>query len=763
MANTAKLAAALFVFLASAVASAEQRPMREKDLWQFTWVGDPQVSPDGAQAVFARIVVDQKRLGYETSLWVVGTRGGSAPRRLTSGTHDGQPRWSPDGRSIAFVRSLEKDGKPQEPQLFVLSMTGGEPQQITDLPKGASDPRWSPDGRRIAFHSSTNADDLRKKAKGEKSQPAQTTPSVPQAAPPSEPGKPTPESESTKPAGQEGREPLPTDEVEHESDVKVITRGVYRANGQGYLDFAHPAHLWVISAPAGSDDKPQPLQVTSGKFDEDDFFWSNDGKELVYTTTRSEEPWYEAPHTEIYAVPAAGGQPRLVNAVKLGVEEMAPSPDGKRIAFRAQLNTEPVRSYQQPDLFVLELSLNAQPKNLSADFDNDVGGGIGGDSAPPRAGGGTHPIWTPDGRSLVDVVTIEGRANLMKFPLDGQKPNPVTRGDIAVERFSMGKDGTLVTLVSTPMVIGDLMVLGDRGQLARLTAFNDKLFSQIRLSPPEEIWYRSFDGRKIQAWVQKPPDFNPSKKYPLILNIHGGPHTAYGYVFDHEFQWMAARGYVVLYPNPRGSTSYGQEFGNVIQYKYPGDDFKDLMAGVDELLRRGYVDEHRMGVTGGSGGGVLTNWTVTHTNRFRAAVSQRDISDWAAWWYTDDFWLYRANWFRKPPFEDPKEYAERSALTYVENIHTPIAFILGDADYRTPPGAGGEALFRALKDLKRPTAMVRFPGESHELSRSGQPWHRVERLEAIVGWFDKFMLGEDVPMFRDVARAGEGERRAQNQ
>jgi dipeptidyl aminopeptidase/acylaminoacyl peptidase len=297
----------------------------------------------------------------------------------------------------------------------------------------------------------------------------------------------------------------------------------------------------------------------------------------------------------------------------------------------------------------------------------------------------------------------------------------------------------------------------------RLTGFNDKLFSQLQLSAPEEIWYKSFDGRKIQAWVQKPPNFDKSKKYPLILNIHGGPHAAYGWAFDHEFQWMAARGYVVLYPNPRGSTSYGQEFGNVIQYKYPGDDYKDLMAGVDELIHRGYIDEGKLGVTGGSGGGVLTDWTVTKTNRFRAAVSQRDISDWAAWWYTDDFWLYRPAWFRKAPFQDPKEYSDRSALTYVDKIQTPIAFILGDADWRTPPGAGGESLFRALKTLKRPTAMVRFPGESHELSRSGQPWHRVERLQAILGWFDKYLLGQDVELYRDVARAGEGERRAVSQ
>jgi dipeptidyl aminopeptidase/acylaminoacyl peptidase len=210
---------------------------------------------------------------------------------------------------------------------------------------------------------------------------------------------------------------------------------------------------------------------------------------------------------------------------------------------------------------------------------------------------------------------------------------------------------------------------------------------------------------------------------------------------------MAAKGYVVLYPNPRGSTSYGQEFGNIIQYRYPGDDYRDLMAGVDEVLKQGYVDPKKLAVTGGSGGGVLTNWAVTHTDRFSAAVSQRDISNWASWWYTADFTLFQPNWFKAPPFQDPQDYTNRSAITFVQSIHTPIMFVLGEADYRTPPSSGGEQLFRALKFLKRPTAMVEFPRETHELSRSGEPWHRIERLDHIVGWFDKWLMGVPHPEY----------------
>jgi dipeptidyl aminopeptidase/acylaminoacyl peptidase len=258
------------------------------------------------------------------------------------------------------------------------------------------------------------------------------------------------------------------------------------------------------------------------------------------------------------------------------------------------------------------------------------------------------------------------------------------------------------------------------------------------------IWYKSVDGKRIQAWVQRPPDFQEGKKYPLILNIHGGPHSAYGYTFDHEIQWMAAKGYVVLYPNPRGSTTYGQDFGNIIQYHYPGDDYKDLMAGVDELIARGWVDPEKLGVTGGSGGGLLTNWVIGQTTRFKAAVSQRSIADWSDFWYTADFTLFTPMWFRGAPWEQQDDFKARSPITYIDHVKTPLMLIEGEADYRTPPTSGGEQMFRALKYRKIPTAMVRFPGESHELSRSGVPRHRVERLEHIVAWFDKYVQSKEI-------------------
>jgi dipeptidyl aminopeptidase/acylaminoacyl peptidase len=318
---------------------------------------------------------------------------------------------------------------------------------------------------------------------------------------------------------------------------------------------------------------------------------------------------------------------------------------------------------------------------------------------------------------------------------------PLTSGHQEVMWYTADASGaTIAGVISTQTVIGDLHAIdAATGASTKLTGFNDALFAELTLSEPEEIWYDSFDGRKIQGWILKPPSFDASTTYPLILQIHGGPHAAYGNTFTHEFQWMAAKGYVVFFTNPRGSSNYGQDFGNIIQYRYPGDDAKDILTGVDWLLTKGYVDGTRMGITGGSGGGLLTNWIVTQTTRFKAAVSQRDISDWASFWYTADFSLFTPFWFRKAPFEDPQEFAARSPLTYAARIATPMMFILGDEDWRTPPSAGGEPLFRALKYQRKEAVMVRFPDENHDLSRSGKPWHRVERLQHIVGWFDKYL------------------------
>jgi dipeptidyl aminopeptidase/acylaminoacyl peptidase len=701
------LALTLLFIVAAPYLGAQRRPITELDLFKFKWAADPQISPNGSQVAFVLVNVNEDKDRYETQIFVVPSDGSAAPRPLTSGRNDRAPQWSPNGREIAFVRTPEPvDGKSKPAQIYLISMDGGEARALTDAPKGAGSPAWSPDGRTIAFLS---------------------TPDTTQA-----------KSDSAKKVASDSAS------KKHVSDVRIITRAQYRWNGGGYTDPTAHSHIWTVPASfTASGGLPAVKQITFGEFDEGDLVWSPDGSRLYFTSNRRLEPYYDSKGAELYSVPATGGAIVKVAGIEGQIGAIAPSPDGKRIAFTGVANAKPLRFYDQADLFLMDAAPGSQPRNLTAGYDFDVEGGLSGDQHPPRAGAGGGIVWSRDGRSVVVVTTENGRANLKRFSTTDGRVDSVTTGDQDVVAYSASADGSkVVALISTAVNIGDLFVVdasAPRTAAKRITRVNDELFNALDLSAPDELWYKSFDGRRIQGWILKPPHFDASKKYPLILEIHGGPNAAYGYTFTHEFDWIAAKGYVVLYTNPRGSTSYGQDFGNIIQFHYPGDDYKDLMAGVDEVLKRGYVDSTRMGVTGGSGGGVLTNWTITQTHRFAAAVSQRSIADWSGFWYSADFTLFDPTWFRAAPWEDPKGFAEVSPITYVANVTTPLMLIEGEADMRTPPALGGEQMFRALKYLRKPTVMVRFPDETHELSRSGKPWHRVERLRHIVGWFDKYL------------------------
>ncbi len=682
-----------------ALQAAERRLIKADDIYAFHWLADPQISPDGLQIAYTYVSVNSKHDNYETSLWIVPSAGGAA-RQITAGPHDSTPRWAPDGKRIAFVRATEQEGKPEPGQIFVLPMDGGEARHLTEGGKGASAPVWSPDGRAIAFASSTNPADPEKKD-------------------------------------------------DQKSDVRIISRAVYRFNGAGYTDVQHPVHIWTIAVPDIVATPQKAVQLTAGRFSESGATWSGDGSKIYFISERELEPYYKTPTEELYAVAAKGGEPQRVLQIDGSVHGVTLDPSGSRATFVAAENGHPIRSHSQPDLWVAVLEPGSKPKNLTTDFDYEIGSGVGGDQSPPRGGSQSKPFWSRDGRFVYVVAAQEGRANIERVDAETGKVEPLTSGDHDIYSYSATPDGSHVALaITTPTNIGDLYVLDTASRkMRRLTNINEKLFSEIKLTEPETLWYTSFDGKRIEAWAQRPPDWDASKKYPMILNIHGGPHSAYGYTFDHEFQWMAAKGYIVLYPNPRGSTSYGQDFANIIQFHYPGDDFNDLMAGVDDLIKRGWVDPDRMGVTGGSGGGVLTNWTVGHTDRFKAAVSQRSIADWSGFWYVADFSLFQPTWFRGAPWEQEADFKARSPITYVDKMKTPLMLIEGEADMRTPSGSGGEQMFRAMKYKHVPTVMIQFPGETHELSRSGKPKHRVERLEHIVAWFDKYVDGQDIKTY----------------
>jgi dipeptidyl aminopeptidase/acylaminoacyl peptidase len=693
--------ASLAGLVISVPAAAQGRPITEQDLLAFHWIADPQMSPDGSQIAYTVVGVNDKDNRYETAVWMISTDAHGTPRRLTAGPRDVAPRWSPDGRTLAFMRAADDTSGPQ---LYTLPLTGGEPRKLTDLPKGAGPAVWSPDGHTIAFTSTTL--------------PRDTAAAVRDSA-----------------------------AKKLVSDVRVITRAEYRSNDRGWLDPVRHNHIWRVDVTPDREGPTPAQQLTFGRYDEEGLEWSRDGTRIIFVSDRVDEPYYANPDADVYAVPASGGEITKIADIDGPMRGVVPSPDGQDLAFSGWINPAHRQSYTPSALFVFRHGAAVQ---ITHGGDADVGSALTGDQHPPRGGSGSSPlIWGADGHSVVSAMTARGRSNLIRFDLSSSRIDSLTTGDHDVVAYTASADGQRFALtISDGMHVGDLFTL-DAGSrtLTQLTHVNDSLWATLRLSPPERISYRSFDGTMIEAWIYKPPDFNAATKYPLILDIHGGPHAAYGETFFHEGEVMAARGYVVLDPNPRGSTSYGEHFGNVIQYHYPGDDYRDLMIGMDTLLARGYVDPQRLGVAGGSGGGLLTNWIVGHTHRFAAAVSMRSIADWAAWWYTADFTLFTPSWFRLPPFEDPQDYARRSPITYIGQVTTPLMLIEGESDSRTPSGSGGMTMFRALKALHRTTVMVSFPGETHELSRSGKPKHRVERLQHILNWFDKYLQHKPVAVY----------------
>ena len=673
--------------------AAEPRVFNAESLLEWHFVGDPRISPDGKRIAYVHVSVNRDKDAYDRDLWIA--EADSNARQLTSGTHDDEaPRWSPDGTRLAFASN--RSGKRQ---VHVLDMQGGEPWQLTADGEGVGAYAWSPDGKRILFTSSTAL------------------------------------------AGDAGYETDPAKKAaKDEARAKpafVTERLIYRNDGTPGYRSVRRSHIWVVPADRGS--KQPARRITSGDFDAEDPAWSSDGKSIYFSAVRREDAEYAAEDSEIFSVPTEGEPTLTALTQRRGPDEgPLPSPDGKWIAYTGFDLSEPLRSSSVTNLYVMRAD-GSQGRQLAASFDRNIGDSVIVDAAAPRVGG-DRITWSADSRRLLFAAADRGQSHLFEVDLAKGDFAPVTQfaqGD--VREFSVSRKSVVAAVFSSPTQPGEVYSFAlstpARDAWREVSRHAANLAPASGFSPYEEIWYDSFDGRRIQGWVIKPPGYDAARRYPTILYIHGGPHAMYGTSFFHEFQVLAQAGFVVLITNPRGSTGYGGEFANVIQYHYPGDDFRDLMAGIDLLITRGVADADRLGVAGGSGGGLLTSWTVGQTDRFGAAVVERAVTNWHSFVGTSDLnYYFVKRWFRDFPWRDSADYLARSPLSQVDNVKTPVLVIHNEADYRAAIDQGLQ-FYTALKMLKKPAKLAVFPDSSHGMSRDGRPSQRVERLKLIEGWF----------------------------
>jgi dipeptidyl aminopeptidase/acylaminoacyl peptidase len=662
----------------TASGSSGPRPFQAADIFQLEYADDPQISPDGRRIAYVRTWMDIKVDQRRSNIWIVNSDG-SGHRPLLSGQNDySSPRWSPDGTRLAYVSGVEG-----APQIYVRWMDTGQTALLTNLTEAPSAVTWSPDGRHIAFSMFVRKD--RK----------------PLAEPPK------------KPEGAEWAPP-----------VKVVDSVLYRADGRGFLESGY-RHLFILSAEGGA-----PRQLTDGDFNHGGpLSWTPDGRHIVFSTNRSADWEYDPLESDVYRIAVADGELTRLTDRKGPDREPRASPDGRRIAYTGFDDRE--QGFQTAHLYLMDRD-GGNVRAITADFDREI----------------ESPQWAADGRGLyflyddrgvrkLGYVSVAGKIEMLAENIGGlDLGRPYTSGS-----YTIAQSGAYAITVNSPHRPADVAAGGPRRAAVRLTRLNDDLFGHRKLGEVRAItWKSSHDQREIEGWVVTPPDFDPSVKYPLILEIHGGPFAAYGPNFTAEIQLFAAAGYVVLYANPRGSTSYGEEFANLIHHAYPGNDYDDLMSGVDAVLAEGYVDPEHLFVTGGSGGGVLTAWIIGRTDRFRAAVVAKPVINWTSFALTADFYtFFHRYWFPGPPWEVQQEYWRRSPLSLVGNVTTPTMLLTGEADYRTPM-AETEQYYQALKLRKVDAMMVRVPDVPHGIV--DRPSNLIAKAQNIIAWFDRYRYAQ---------------------
>jgi dipeptidyl aminopeptidase/acylaminoacyl peptidase len=661
------------VFGASAMRAQTRRGITPEDYFAFKFISDPRISADGKAIAYVLTTIDQKKNRRESSIWLIPADGSSAPRRLSSEFFSASsPRWSPDGKTLAFLSARASEPSAAEKpksQIYLLSISGGgEATALTKLRNAVQSFQWSPEGSRIVVVSSSGAMD----------------------------GVAT---------------------ADRKSDVRHYTHIRYKYNDTGWFDDKR-RHLWVVNLPDGD-----AKQITQGQdWDDTDPQWSPDGTRIAFVSDRTGKAYDNSHNTDVWVIPAAGGALTKISDHAFEDESPRWSPDGKQILFAGQ-----TAAHQFPKLYLTDSAGGAASQLAVKDLDlipSDI-----------------H--WPAPG-SLLFSSGVKGETHIFRADLAARTFSAVTSGPRGIHAFDINETTREMVYLAgdfehpADLYISNLDGSGER----QLTHVNSELWSQLELQPVERLPYKSTDGWAVDGFFVKPLGWQAGKKYAMILVIHGGPEGMIGVDWNHEFQVYAAQGWAVFFCNPRGSTGYGEKFERGEINNWGGMDYQDIMAGVDAALKKyPWVDSNDLGVTGGSYGGYMTNWIVSHTNRFKAAVTLRSISNFISDDGTRDGAYGHEDYFKGILFDDFDQYWDASPLKYVRNVRTPTLILHSDNDFRVPIEQG-EQWFRALQHYGVPSEIVFFPHENHNLTRTGEPKHIVESLNWQLYWFERYLNGD---------------------
>lgn len=666
----------------------KKRPITADDLYQIHTLEDPQISPDGRYVAFVKATPDALNKSYKRNIWLLPIPAGAA-FQLTRGDKDSGPRWSPDGSQLAFV-----SGRGDKAQIFLLptAAPGGEARALTAMQNGAHSPDWSPDGRRIAFLSPMSQDERAKEDAGD---------------------DPPPEAKDKLEAEQR-KERAAEDERER-WDPRPMWRIPYR-QGVSYFDERYD-QIHMLDAAELPESKPRRLTDLDASYSRPRF--SPDGASIYSdrtTTPEGDEPWRAR---NIFRLDAETGEESALTDGEFSAFAPQPSPDGVWIAYhRSQIGVTDL-----PERVLVAATDGSAARVINQALDREV----------------FDFAWSPDNKL---ALSIESEGNLLPWFYDpaADELQQAHTGRYEIEQLSAGVGGLLALTVSTPINPQELYLLAD-GELREATRFNHDWLDEVIVQEIQELRFESPHG-EVQGWYLHPVGYESGKKYPLALNIHGGPHAAWGFSTKsmwHEWQFHAARGYAVFYCNPHGSGGYGEAFMQKLHAAWGPVAMDDIMAGVDRFLELGIADEKRMAITGGSYGGYMTAWIISHTNRFAAAVSQRGVYNISSFYGTSDVPLLMSNEFDAEPWDDHAVYWDNSPLKYAADIKTPLLLIHAENDFRVPIEQAEQLFAWVRRATDTPVRMLRYPRDGHELSRSGEPGHRVSRLTEMIGWFDRYV------------------------